>query len=166
MLSHRPKLHTYSDTFKSKHLPRPTATVGTSSKKGMTSLDLLKNVLILDPVFALLYLAGHVTLNTDACDVQIGCILLQQKLDDTQTSWVLVEIPIGQKAKVKYDAKIMSRNSIVSISLNLLPRTTRLIICNATRRNCFSNSLVSRVDQKDSACNSSTSNLMLSTNWE
>lgn len=37
--------------------------------------------MILLPVLVLLYVDGHLALDTDACNVQVGCVLLQQQLE-------------------------------------------------------------------------------------
>lgn len=41
-------------------------------------MNLLKNALIFPPVLPLLNTIGHISLDTEACDVQVCCVALQQ----------------------------------------------------------------------------------------
>lgn len=53
--------------------------------------ETLKNVLIYPLILALLYAGGQMTLDTNACNIQIGCVLLQKQPDDTiKTNRVMV----------------------------------------------------------------------------
>lgn len=49
----------------------------------MNSLNTLKDALSSPPVLALLNSTGNMTLETDACDVQVGRVLLHQQPDET-----------------------------------------------------------------------------------
>lgn len=44
----------------------------------------LHEKLISTPVLALPYTGGHNTLDTDACNVQVGCVQLQEQPDSTK----------------------------------------------------------------------------------
>lgn len=46
-------------------------------------LDALRNALIISLVLAIFYPGEHVTLDTEAYGVQLGCVLLQEKSNDT-----------------------------------------------------------------------------------
>lgn len=46
-------------------------------------METLKSLLINPPILALARTDGHFTIDTDACDTQIGCVLLQRPPDDT-----------------------------------------------------------------------------------
>lgn len=59
------------------------ATFGSLNEEELNSMNSLKNALISPPVLALPNNSGHLTLDTDACNVQVGCVLLQQQPDDT-----------------------------------------------------------------------------------
>lgn len=48
----------------------------------MAALDALKNALVSPPVLALLTITGKMALETDACAVQTGCVLLQKQSDN------------------------------------------------------------------------------------
>lgn len=45
------------------------------------TMDVLKKELITQPVLALPQLNGHYTIDTDACDSQVACVLLQEQED-------------------------------------------------------------------------------------
>lgn len=49
----------------------------------LQAMSTVKNSLISPPVQALPYFGGHVILDTNACNVQISCFLLQKPRDDT-----------------------------------------------------------------------------------
>lgn len=46
-------------------------------------METLKNALISTPILALPYFGGHMTLNTDARNVQTDCVLLQKQPEHT-----------------------------------------------------------------------------------
>lgn len=48
--------------------------------------------LIPPPIFALLCSKGEYIIRTDACDRQVGAVLLQCQLDTAETNWLLVKI--------------------------------------------------------------------------
>lgn len=52
----------------------------TLNENELASMNLLKNPLISLPVLTLPNTTVHLTLNTDACVIQISCVLLQQKI--------------------------------------------------------------------------------------
>lgn len=58
-------------------------TFGPLNREEMATLDVLKNALIFSPILAPHNSSGNITLDTDACDVQIGCVLLQKQANDT-----------------------------------------------------------------------------------
>lgn len=47
------------------------------------AMDTLKNTFTSPPMQALAYCGGHITLDTDSRNVQIGSVFLQEKPDDT-----------------------------------------------------------------------------------
>lgn len=49
----------------------------------LLAMETLKNALIIQPIQAVSYSGGYVTLETDACNVQIGCSLLQDQPNGT-----------------------------------------------------------------------------------
>lgn len=51
--------------------------------KKLDAIEVLKVALMTLSVLALPYSSGHLTLDTDACNVQVGCVLQQKRLDDT-----------------------------------------------------------------------------------
>lgn len=53
------------------------------SGKDLKVMKKLEAALMTFPTLALPYSADYLTLNTDAYNVQVGCILLQEQLDDT-----------------------------------------------------------------------------------
>lgn len=55
--------------------------------------------LISPPILALHYTGGHYSLDTDACEVQVGCILLQGQSDKTKK-------PIGYWSRSHTEAEI------------------------------------------------------------
>lgn len=48
---------------------------------GKKAVGVLKDKLVAPPVLALPQLAGQYTIDTDACDTQIGCVILQEQED-------------------------------------------------------------------------------------
>lgn len=53
------------------------------NEKELQSTKLVKSSPISPPVLALPDLTGHLTIDTDACDVQVGCALLRKQPDKT-----------------------------------------------------------------------------------
>lgn len=64
----------------------------------MTAMNELKNALISPPVLALPNFTGHITLDTDACNVQVGRVLLQKQRDETVR-------PVGSWSRALNDTK-------------------------------------------------------------
>lgn len=57
--------------------------LGTLSEKKTKLLSTLYNALIIPPVLTLCSTTVHMTLDADACNVQIDCVLLRQQLGGT-----------------------------------------------------------------------------------
>lgn len=62
--------------------PQPKTFTPISSEK-LHAMITPKNTRISHPVLALTYSAGHMKLETDACNVQVGCVILQKHPNDT-----------------------------------------------------------------------------------
>lgn len=55
---------------------------GSLNEEELKSMKLLKDAFISPPVLALSISTGHINLDTKACDVQVGCMLLQAQHDN------------------------------------------------------------------------------------
>lgn len=100
---------------------------GTLSKDDLNSLNTLKDALIAPPVLALPNSTGHMTLDTNACDVQAGCIFLQQQSDET-TKRIGYEPRYLKDVERTYDTteKGMSRNNVFSITSTTVSRSIQV----------------------------------------
>lgn len=59
------------------------ATYLTLSSKRFDAMETLKSALVAPPVLALPYFKGELTINTDACNIQVCFVLLQKQLNKT-----------------------------------------------------------------------------------
>lgn len=65
--------------------------------EGLQAMENLKNALIVPPVLLLFSSSAHLTLATEARNVQIGCLLLSKEArQQEKTHWVLVSLAHGQ----------------------------------------------------------------------
>lgn len=63
------------------------------------AVDGLEKILTNPPILGLPQATGHYTLNADTCDTQVGCVLLQQKLEGTDRQIDVWSITLSETAK-------------------------------------------------------------------
>lgn len=76
------KPHAYRSTFESILCEDQPSTFGTLSEKVTNALNTLKNALLSPAVLTLPNSTGHITIDNDNCDVELGWVLLKQKPDE------------------------------------------------------------------------------------
>lgn len=77
-------------------------TFGTLDEKEMAALKALENALQSPPVLALPYAGSQISLDTDACDVQVGFVSLQKE-PDKKTNPILYCSRLLNNAEREYD---------------------------------------------------------------
>lgn len=77
----RPKLCTTRELIKSElRMDQPT-NFGPFNEEVLAAINAMKDALLSPPVLAIPIFIAHMTLDTDACDKRVGCVLLQKQED-------------------------------------------------------------------------------------
>lgn len=114
------KLCLYGGALDRETANRPHKNIWTSQREQLKSLNLMKYALILPPTVALQNSTEHPTFDADACDVLVGCMLIQVR------HYVTTK-PIGYwsrsltDAERKYDATWRKFLAVVWAVLTLRP---------------------------------------------
>lgn len=89
-------------------------------KEEYSAMNVLEEALASPPILALSNSTGHMKIDTDACNKQVGCVLLQKQEDETTR-------PIGywshslNDAEKRYDTRPRERPAVVCSQLILQP---------------------------------------------